>query len=129
MRCVKFVSCPIWLHSMLTLTSLKSEFAIIPSPSDRQMLGGGCRGCAPSPSEMTCSFLIQLVFCKKKKNCGLLVLKESKRRVQPLLEKILDPPMNPKLCIEVKGKKRKERKRKSLSCVFALREIRHIRVV
>ena len=36
-------------------------------------LGGGCRGCAP-PSEMTCGFLIQLVFCKKKKS-GLLVLK------------------------------------------------------
>ena len=27
-------------------------------------LGGGCRGCAP-PLEMTCGFLIQLVFCKK----------------------------------------------------------------
>ena len=26
--------------------------------------GGGCRGCAPLP-EMTYSFLIQLVFCKK----------------------------------------------------------------
>ena len=25
--------------------------------------------------EMTCGFLIQLVFCKKKKLCGLLVLK------------------------------------------------------
>ena len=37
-------------------------------------LGGGCRGCAPLP-EMTCGFLIQLVFCKKKKKCGLLVLK------------------------------------------------------
>ena len=29
-------------------------------------LGGGCRGCAPLP-EMTCGFLIQLVFCNKKK--------------------------------------------------------------
>ena len=29
-------------------------------------LGGECRGCAPSPPEMTCGFLIQLVFCKKK---------------------------------------------------------------
>ena len=29
-------------------------------------LGGGCRGCAPSP-EITRGFLIQLVFCKKKK--------------------------------------------------------------
>ena len=28
-------------------------------------LGGGCRGCAPPP-EMTCGFLIQLVFCQKK---------------------------------------------------------------
>ena len=28
-------------------------------------LGGGCRGCALLP-EMTCSFLIQLVFYKKK---------------------------------------------------------------
>ena len=30
-------------------------------------LGGECRGCAPpSFPEMTCGFLIQLVFCKKK---------------------------------------------------------------
>ena len=30
-------------------------------------LGGGCRGYAPPPPEMTCGFLIQLVFCQKKK--------------------------------------------------------------
>ena len=30
-------------------------------------LGGGCRGCAPSPPEMTSGFLIQLVFRQKKK--------------------------------------------------------------
>ena len=30
-------------------------------------LGGGCRRCAPTPCEMTCGFLMQLVFCKKKK--------------------------------------------------------------
>ena len=29
----------------------------------------------PLPPEMTCGFLIQLVFCQKKKLCGLLVLK------------------------------------------------------
>lgn len=29
-------------------------------------LDGGCRGCAPPP-EMTCGFVIQLVFCKKRK--------------------------------------------------------------
>ena len=28
-------------------------------------LGGGCRGCA-HPPEMTCGFVIQLVFCQKK---------------------------------------------------------------
>ena len=27
--------------------------------------GGGCRGCAPPPPEMTCGFLIQRVFCPK----------------------------------------------------------------
>ena len=55
-------------------------------------LGGGCRGCA-RPPEMTCGFLIQLVFCQKKTLCGLLLLKKSKRRVHPLLNKILDPPL------------------------------------
>ena len=29
-------------------------------------LGGGCRVCAPPLPEMTCGFLIQLVFCQKK---------------------------------------------------------------
>ena len=38
-------------------------------------IGGGCRGCALPPPEMTCGYLIQLVFCQKKKTCGLLVLK------------------------------------------------------
>jgi len=56
-------------------------------------LGGGCRGAPPPSPEMTCGFLIQLVFCKKKKLCGLLVLKQSKRRVHPLLTKNLDPPL------------------------------------
>ena len=40
-------------------------------------LGGDGRGGAPThppPLEMTCGFLIQLVFCQKKL-CGLLVLK------------------------------------------------------
>ena len=38
---------------------------ILDPPLSGADLGGGCRGCAPSP-EMTCGFLIQLVFCKKK---------------------------------------------------------------
>ena len=56
------------------------DFKTICSGAD---LGGGCRGWGggrggppPPPPEMTCGFLIQLVFCKKKKKlCGLLVLK------------------------------------------------------
>ena len=49
--------------------------------------GEGAGGAHPPPPEMTCGFLIQLVSCKKKKLCGLLVLKQSKRRVHPLLKK------------------------------------------
>ena len=58
-------------------------------------LGEGAVGAhPPSPPEMTCGFLIQLLLCKKKKKlCGLLVLKQSERRVHPILKKILDPPL------------------------------------
>ena len=56
-------------------------------------LRGGAGGAHPPPlPEMTCGFLTQLVFCKKIL-CGLLVLKYSKRRVHPLLKKILDKPL------------------------------------
>ena len=37
---------------------------------------GGFAPSPPHPEMMTCSFLIQLVFCKKKL-CGLLVLKKT----------------------------------------------------
>ena len=40
----------VWVHGM-------------PSGAD---LGGGCRGCTPPSPEMSCGFLIQLVFCKQK---------------------------------------------------------------
>ena len=60
---------------------------------------GGSRGrvqgvCTPPP-EITCSFLIQLVFCEKKKNCFIGVEVKSKRLVHPLLKEILDPPLLP----------------------------------
>ena len=35
------------------------------SQHEKDVSAGGCRGCAPPPPEMTCGFLIQLVFCKK----------------------------------------------------------------
>ena len=57
-------------------------------------LGGGCRGCAPPPREMTCGFLIQLVFCKKKL-CGLLVSVEVEQETSaPPPKKILDSQLH-----------------------------------
>ena len=54
---------------------MMSTRVILPRKAFKQVmitgavLGGGCRGCAPPPPpEMTCGFLTQLVFCKKKKN-------------------------------------------------------------
>ena len=58
-------------------------------------LGGGCRGCAPPPPpppEMTCGFLIQLVFCKKK----TVVYWCWQETSAPPPKKILDPPLKPK---------------------------------
>ena len=55
-------------------------------------LGGGCRGCAPPPQD-DLRFSDTTGILQKKKLCGLLVLKYSKRRVHPLLKKILDPPL------------------------------------
>ena len=40
-------------------------------------LGEGCRGCAPPPPEMTCGFLIQLVFKKTMWSIGVEVEKET----------------------------------------------------
>ena len=50
-------------------------------------LGGGCRGCAPPPPrlpEMTCGFLIQLVFCKQKKTMWFIGVEvEQETRAPP----------------------------------------------
>ena len=58
--------------------------------------GGGWVAPVPPPPPfpaMTCSFLIQLVFCKKKKETMWFIGVEVERRVHPLLKKILDPPL------------------------------------
>ena len=57
-------------------------------------IGGGCRGWGggappPPPPQMTCGFLIRLVFCKKR----TMWFKRERTRVHPLLNKILDPPL------------------------------------
>ena len=56
-------------------------------------LGGGCKACAPPPPEMTCGFLIQLAFCQKKNQGVYWCWSRARRRVHPLLKKILDPPL------------------------------------
>ena len=54
-------------------------------------LGGGRRGCAPPPRpEMTCGFLIQLVFCKTKTMWFIGVAVEQETSAPPP-KKILDP--------------------------------------
>ena len=57
-------------------------------------LGGGCRGCDPPPPEMTCGFLIQLLFCKKKeKTMWFIGVEVEQETSAPPPTKILDPPL------------------------------------
>ena len=56
-------------------------------------LGGGCRGCDPPPPEMTCGFLIQLVFCqKKKKTMWFIGVEVEQETSAPPPKKIPDRP-------------------------------------
>ena len=48
----------------------------------------------PPPSEMTCGFLIQLVFCPKK-TMWFIGVEVEQEMSAPLLKKILDPPLSP----------------------------------
>ena len=81
------------LSSMISEEAMMTEMGfihLIPGAD----LGGGCRGCAPPPPEMTCGFLIRLVFCKKKQ-CGLLVSVEVEQETSaPPPKKILDSPLH-----------------------------------
>ena len=58
-------------------------------------LGEGCRGCAPPSPEMTCGFLIQMVFCKKKKTMWFIAVEvEQETSVPP-------PKKNPRSAPDV----------------------------
>ena len=67
---------PCWVFSSERAHSMCTCWGVCPSPVTKFTckltctsgadLGGGCRGCPPPP-EMTCGFLIQLVFHQKKK--------------------------------------------------------------
>ena len=54
---------------------------------------GGCRGCAPPPPpEMTFGFLIQLIFCEKKKKTMMFIGVEVEKETSvPPPKTILDP--------------------------------------
>ena len=54
-------------------------------------LGGGCRECRTHPPEMTCGFLIQLVFCKK--TMWFIGVEVEQETSAPPPKKILDPPL------------------------------------
>ena len=67
-------------------TSFKLAVAyttVSPCTSTGADLGGGCRGCAPPPPEITCGFLIQLLFCKKKTMCFIGVEVEQETSAPP----------------------------------------------
>ena len=52
---------------------------------------GGVQGVRTSPPEMTCGFLIQLVFCKK--NYLVIGVEVEQETSAPPPKKILDPPL------------------------------------
>ena len=72
----------------------KNSFRGIQSRIPGADLGGGCRECAPPPPEMTCGFLIQLVFCEKKNYVVYWCWIRARDECIPPIKKILDPPLN-----------------------------------
>ena len=66
-------------------------------------LGGGCRGCAPPLPEMTCGFLIQLVFCQKKKTMWFIGVKVEQETSAP------PPKINPGSAPGVRLKQKEKR--------------------
>ena len=72
---------------------LKIEFGM--SGAD---LGGGRRGCAPPPPEMTWGSLIQLVFCPKKKTMWFIGVEVEQETSAPPSKK--NPGSAPECAIE-----------------------------
>ena len=82
---------------MVLLPSLGSSgsLLVISSHSSGADLGGGCRGCAPPLPEMTCGFLIQLVFCKKKTMWFIGVEVERETSAPPPSKNPVSAPVRP----------------------------------
>ena len=77
-----------WKKKLLLDLSSSSHAA----PNAGADLGRGCRGAHPLPPEMTCGFLIQLLFWKKKTMWFIGVEEEQETSALPP-KKILDPPL------------------------------------
>ena len=79
----------------VTYTTEDFDWELVRSHLPGADLGEGCRGCAPPPppAEMTCGFLIQLVFCKKKKTIWFIGVVVGQETSAPPPKKILDPPL------------------------------------
>ena len=76
-----------WIHDINASPEGKGE------GKTRVNLGEGCRGCTPPPRDDLRFSNTTGILQKKEKLCGLLVLKQGKSRVHPLLKQILDPPL------------------------------------
>ena len=77
----------IYILSMINY--LNHVFEIVHAGAD---LEGGCAPTPSPPPEMTCGFLIQLVFCKKK-TMWFIGVEVEQETSPPRPKKILDPPL------------------------------------
>ena len=73
------------------IDSLKKMFTALFRGGSRGRVQG-VRTPPPIP-EMTCDFLIQLIFCQKKKTMWFIGIEVEQETSAPLLKKILDPPL------------------------------------
>ena len=80
-----------WNSCSCTNHFIKESQSNAPSMQGR-ILGEGAGG-APPPPEITCSFLIQLVFCKKKNTMWFIGVEVEQETSAPPPKKILDPPL------------------------------------
>ena len=78
---------------LMVFNKIVQEFKFFSGGSRGKVQGVRTPPNSPPPHEMTCGFLIQLVFCEKKKTMWFIGVEVEQETSAPLLEKILDPPL------------------------------------